>query len=26
MNYYPNIWRGAPKDAGPNATASVASA
>jgi len=26
MNYYPNTWRGAPRSAGPNASASVASA
>jgi len=26
MNYYPNTWRGARRGAGPNATASVASA
>ena len=26
MNYYPNTWRGAPRGAGPNASASVASA
>jgi len=26
MNYYPHTWRGAPRGAGPNATASVASA
>jgi len=26
MNYYPNTWRGAPRNAGPNATASVVSA
>jgi len=26
INYYPNAWRGATRGAGPNATASVASA
>jgi len=26
MNYYPNTWRGAPRGAGLNAAASVASA
>jgi len=26
MNNYPNTWRGAPRGAGPNAAASVASA